>query len=164
MTNASEPAGLNLVKNVVNENGGLLGPDDFQLTLNGDNAPQGANVVVPNTEYTVSELPVDGYSWGGVVCTDDPKVAFDGANQVFLVGSRPRTKDMDRSDLVAANGPIFVGQGKAEEIHRLASKTERAVGGRKGRKAACHSDHLADAELARRLQDEEIVRIGEEAP
>jgi malate dehydrogenase len=27
----------------------------------------------------------------------------------------PRTKDMDRADLVLANGPIFVGQGKALE-------------------------------------------------
>lgn len=49
----------------------------------------------------------------GVTTSDDPKVAFAGANQAFLVGSRPRTKDMNRSDLVAANGPIFVGQGKA---------------------------------------------------
>ncbi len=48
-----------------------------------------------------------------IVATEDPKVAFDGANQVFLVGSRPRTATMDRADLVAANGPIFVGQGEA---------------------------------------------------
>jgi len=49
--------------------------------------------------------------------TDDPAVAFSGADAVFLVGSRPRTKDMDRADLVAANGPIFVGQGKALNEH-----------------------------------------------
>lgn len=49
--------------------------------------------------------------------SDDPAVAFAGADAVFLVGSRPRTKDMDRSDLVAANGPIFVGQGKAINEH-----------------------------------------------
>lgn len=49
----------------------------------------------------------------GVVATDDAKVAFDGVNQAFLVGSRPRGPGMDRSDLVAANGPIFVGQGEA---------------------------------------------------
>ena len=45
--------------------------------------------------------------------TDDPGEGFKGANQAFLVGSRPRSKDMDRSDLIKANGPIFVGQGKA---------------------------------------------------
>ncbi len=49
----------------------------------------------------------------GMVGTDDPAEAFAGADAVFLVGSRPRSKDMDRADLVAANGPIFVGQGKA---------------------------------------------------
>jgi malate dehydrogenase len=49
----------------------------------------------------------------GITTSDDPAAAFAGANQAFLVGSRPRTKDMNRSDLVAANGPIFVGQGKA---------------------------------------------------
>lgn len=48
-----------------------------------------------------------------IVATDDARTAFDGANYAFLVGSRPRSADMDRSDLVAANGPIFVGQGEA---------------------------------------------------
>jgi malate dehydrogenase len=58
----------------------------------------------------------------GVVSTDQPEIAFAGAEAVFLVGSRPRTKDMDRSDLVAANGPIFVGQGQA-----LAKVADRGV-------------------------------------
>lgn len=53
----------------------------------------------------------------GIEGTDDPNVAFKGAHAVFLVGSRPRSKDMDRADLVAANGPIFVGQGKALGEH-----------------------------------------------
>ena len=49
----------------------------------------------------------------GIVGTDDANTAFKDADAIFLVGSRPRTKDMDRADLVAANGPIFVGQGRA---------------------------------------------------
>lgn len=49
----------------------------------------------------------------GIVATDDPNVAFKDADAIFLVGSRPRSAGMDRADLVAANGPIFVGQGKA---------------------------------------------------
>lgn len=60
-----------------------------------------------------------------IVCTDDANVAFQGADAIFLVGSRPRTKDMDRSDLVAANGPIFVGQGKA--IDEAASKNVKVI-------------------------------------
>jgi malate dehydrogenase len=57
-----------------------------------------------------------------VVATDDPEVAFADCDAVFLVGSRPRTKDMDRADLVAANGPIFVGQGTA-----IGKKARRSV-------------------------------------
>jgi malate dehydrogenase len=48
-----------------------------------------------------------------VVTTDDAKVAFDGVNWALLVGSKPRGKGMERSDLIRDNGPIFVGQGKA---------------------------------------------------
>ncbi len=48
-----------------------------------------------------------------VVITDDPKVAFEGINWGLFVGSRPRSKGMERSDLIQANGPIFVGQGQA---------------------------------------------------
>ncbi len=49
----------------------------------------------------------------GMVRTDDANRAFDGANIALLVGSRPRTKDMERSDLLSANGAIFTVQGKA---------------------------------------------------
>ncbi len=53
----------------------------------------------------------------GIETSDDPKVAFRGANQIFLVGSRPRTKGMERNELIAVNGPIFVGQGQAIQEH-----------------------------------------------
>ncbi len=49
----------------------------------------------------------------GIEISDDPKVAFAGANQAFLVGSRPRGPGMERADLIKANGPIFVSQGRA---------------------------------------------------
>lgn len=60
-----------------------------------------------------------------IVGTDDAEIAFNEADAIFLVGSRPRTKDMDRSDLVAANGPIFVGQGKA--IDAVASRDVKVI-------------------------------------
>ena len=60
-----------------------------------------------------------------IVGTDNAEVAFNEADAIFLVGSRPRTKDMDRSDLVAANGPIFVGQGKA--IDAVASRKVKVI-------------------------------------
>ncbi len=45
--------------------------------------------------------------------SDDAAVAFDGANVAMLVGARPRSKGMERGDLLEANGAIFTGQGEA---------------------------------------------------
>jgi malate dehydrogenase len=45
--------------------------------------------------------------------SDDPKEAFDGANIALLVGARPRSKGMERADLLEANGGIFKPQGEA---------------------------------------------------
>jgi malate dehydrogenase len=49
--------------------------------------------------------------------SDDPNEAFDGANVALLVGARPRTKGMERSDLLEANGGIFKPQGAAINDH-----------------------------------------------
>nr|WP_202878874.1 malate dehydrogenase [Ornithinimicrobium ciconiae] len=53
----------------------------------------------------------------GVEIGDDPNVIFDGANVALLVGARPRSKGMERGDLLEANGAIFTGQGKALNDH-----------------------------------------------
>ena len=44
---------------------------------------------------------------------DDPNEAFDGVDIALLVGSRPRTKGMERAELLSENGKIFTVQGKA---------------------------------------------------
>ena len=49
----------------------------------------------------------------GIDIVDDPKVAFDGASICLLVGARPRSKGMERADLLEANGGIFKPQGEA---------------------------------------------------
>jgi len=49
----------------------------------------------------------------GIVASDDPKVAFRDADVALLVGARPRTKGMERKDLLEANGAIFTVQGRA---------------------------------------------------
>ena len=49
----------------------------------------------------------------GVDITDDATAAFDGVNVALLVGARPRTKGMERRDLLEANGGIFAPQGRA---------------------------------------------------
>lgn len=53
----------------------------------------------------------------GMVPTDDPDVAFKDADIALLVGSRPRTAGMERSDLLEANAAIFSVQGKALNDH-----------------------------------------------
>jgi malate dehydrogenase len=49
----------------------------------------------------------------GVSIHDRPEDAFDGCNVALLIGARPRTKGMERSDLLEANGGIFKPQGQA---------------------------------------------------
>jgi malate dehydrogenase len=49
--------------------------------------------------------------------TADPDEAFDGANIGLLIGARPRTKGMERADLLEANGAIFKPQGQAINNH-----------------------------------------------
>ena len=49
----------------------------------------------------------------GIDVLDDPKDAFDGVNVALLVGARPRSKGMERADLLEANGGIFKPQGEA---------------------------------------------------
>jgi len=49
----------------------------------------------------------------GIVASSDPMVAFKDADYALLVGSRPRTKGMERKDLLEVNGTIFIAQGQA---------------------------------------------------
>ncbi len=57
--------------------------------------------------------------------TDNPEEAFAGVDYALLVGSRPRGKGMERSDLLKANGDIFSVQGKALNDH--ASKNVKVL-------------------------------------
>src|SRR3954454_12600954 len=49
--------------------------------------------------------------------TSDANEAFDGTNVALLIGARPRTKGMERADLLEANGGIFKPQGQAINEH-----------------------------------------------
>ena len=53
----------------------------------------------------------------GIDMYDDPNQAFDGAQVALLVGARPRSKGMERGDLLEANGGIFKPQGEAINAH-----------------------------------------------
>jgi malate dehydrogenase len=61
----------------------------------------------------------------GVVQSDDPKVAFKDVDIALLVGARPRSKGMERKDLLEANGAIFTTQGKA--LNEVASRDVKVL-------------------------------------
>lgn len=61
----------------------------------------------------------------GIVQTDDPKVAFKDADFAMLVGARPRTKGMERKDLLEANAQIFTVQGRA--LNEVANRNAKIV-------------------------------------
>jgi malate dehydrogenase len=64
----------------------------------------------------------------GVDIHDDPTQAFDGVNVALLVGARPRTKGMERGDLLQANGGIFKPQGQALNEHAASDIKVLVVG------------------------------------
>ena len=89
--------------------GQLLGPDT-PVRLSLLEIPQ----AIRATEGTAMELEDCAFPLlTGIDITDDVKRAFDGVNVALLVGARPRTKGMERGDLLEANGGIFKPQGEA---------------------------------------------------
>jgi malate dehydrogenase len=85
----------------------------------------------------------------GIDITDDPRVAFDGTNVALLVGARPRTKGMERGDLLEANGGIFKPQGQA--INDVAADDIRVlvVGNPANTNALIAQSHAPDVPASR---------------
>jgi malate dehydrogenase len=89
--------------------GQLLGPD-VSVHLRLLEIPQ----AVKAAEGTAMELDDAAFPLlADIDVTYDAKRAFDGTNVALLVGARPRTKGMERGDLLEANGGIFKPQGEA---------------------------------------------------
>jgi malate dehydrogenase len=93
--------------------GQLLGPDT-KVQLNLLEIPD----AVKAAEGTALELFDCAFPLlESVDIHDDPSQAFDGVNVAMLVGARPRSKGMERADLLEANGAIFKPQGEALNEH-----------------------------------------------
>jgi malate dehydrogenase len=89
--------------------GQLLGPDT-PVALKLLEIPQAVKAAEGTTlELTDCAFPL----LASVDIYDDPAQAFDGVNIALLVGARPRSKGMERADLLEANGAIFKPQGEA---------------------------------------------------
>jgi malate dehydrogenase len=107
VTGAAGQIGYSLVFRVAS--GSLLGPDQPVILhlLEIPPAMGALGGVVMELEDCAFPL------LAGVVATDEPDTAFGDVNYALLVGSRPRTKGMERKDLLEANGGIFTVQGKS---------------------------------------------------
>jgi malate dehydrogenase len=89
--------------------GQMLGPDE-KVHLKLLEIPQ----AVKAAEGTALELVDCAFPLlAGIDIYDDAAQAFAGTNIALLVGARPRTKGMERADLLEANGGIFKPQGEA---------------------------------------------------
>jgi malate dehydrogenase len=107
VTGAAGQIGYSLVFRIAS--GQLLGPEqpvDLRLL----EVPQAMGAL----EGVAMEL-VDGAFplLAGLDLHDNPDEGFDGTNIALLVGSRPRTKGMERAELLSENGKIFTTQGKS---------------------------------------------------
>jgi malate dehydrogenase len=120
--------------------GQLLGPD----------TPVGLRLLeippaLKATEGTAMELDDCAFPLlDGIDITADPKVAFDGTNVALLVGARPRTKGMERGDLLEANGGIFKPQGEAINAHAAADVRVLVVGNPANTNALIARAHAPD--------------------
>jgi malate dehydrogenase len=107
VTGAAGQIGYSLLFRIAS--GALLGPDTpVQLRL------LEITPALKALEGVVMELDDCAFTTlDSVEIGDDANAIFDGANLALLVGARPRTKGMERGDLLEANGAIFTAQGKA---------------------------------------------------
>ena len=89
--------------------GDMLGPDQpVILQLLERNTPESA----ARLKGVMMELADCAFPLlADMMSTADPMVAFKDADAAILVGARPRTKGMERSELLSANGAIFTEQG-----------------------------------------------------
>jgi malate dehydrogenase len=85
----------------------------------------------------------------GVEITDDPNVAFAGVNMALLVGARPRTKGMERGDLLEANGGIFKPQGAALNAHAASDVKILVVGNPANTNCLIARSHAPDIPVER---------------
>ncbi|MFB9833325.1 malate dehydrogenase [Actinoallomurus acaciae] len=125
--------------------GQLLGPDTpVRLRL------LEISPAVKAAEGTAMELNDSAFPLlEGIDVTDDAKRAFDGTNVALLVGARPRTKGMERGDLLEANGGIFKPQGEAINAGAASDVRVLVVGNPANTNALIAKSHAPDVPAER---------------
>ncbi len=119
VTGAAGQIGYSLLFRIAN--GDMLGKDQPVILQLLDITPALAAVKGVVMELEDCAFPL----LQGVVITDDPKVAFKDVDCALLVGARPRSKGMERKDLLEANGAIFTVQGRA--LNEVASRNVKVL-------------------------------------
>ena len=120
--------------------GGLLGPDtpvrlrmlEIEPALK---AAEGTAMELQDCAFPLLE---------GIDITADARQAFDGTNVALLVGARPRTKGMERGDLLSANGGIFKPQGEALNAGAASDIRVLVVGNPANTNALIAASHARD--------------------
>ena len=120
--------------------GGLLGPEtpvrlrllEIEPALK---AAEGTAMELDDCAFPLLE---------GIDITADARQAFDGTNVALLVGARPRTKGMERGDLLSANGGIFKPQGEALNAGAASDIKVLVVGNPANTNALIAASHAPD--------------------
>ena len=125
--------------------GQLLGPGErVHLTL------LEIPAAVKAAEGTAMELDDCAFpAVAGIDISDDPGRAFSGCQVALLVGARPRTKGMERADLLEANGGIFKPQGQAINAGAADDVKVLVVGNPANTNALIAQSHAPDVPAAR---------------
>jgi malate dehydrogenase len=122
VTGAAGQIGYSLLFRIAS--GALLGPDT-PVALSLLEIPP----AIKAAEGTAMELDDCAFPLlSSIDISDDPNTAFDGVNIALLVGARPRSAGMERSDLLEANGGIFKPQGQALNANAAADIRVLVVG------------------------------------
>ena len=119
VTGAAGQIGYSLLFRIAS--GDMLGPDQPVILQLLEATPS-----LPALGGVVMELEDGAFPLlAGIVQSDDPMVAFKDADIAILVGAKPRSKGMERKDLLEANGAIFTVQGKA--LNAVASRNVKVL-------------------------------------
>lgn len=125
--------------------GAMLGADT-RIRLNLLEIPQALGAL----EGTAMELTDCSFDLlDGVNIFSDPRQAFEGCDVALLVGARPRSKGMERADLLEANGAIFSEQGRALNEGASSDVRVTVVGNPANTNALIAASHAPDIPLER---------------
>ncbi|MFO0782953.1 MAG: phosphomethylpyrimidine synthase ThiC [Phycisphaerales bacterium] len=112
--------------------------------------------------YHDEDLDVDtdfcamcGHDWCSVRISKEIQEFASGKDEAYQRGKPVRSAALtaEQQEILAKRGVL-----PPEEIHRLASKTKKAVGADQGAKAACHSDYV-DSTQAEQVQGDRLVQL-----